>query len=66
MPSTILKILPTTEFSPSEPPELKKYAWMIRKLYEQLARSYNSMVDVVNACNCGGVSPGVIIDGGTF
>jgi hypothetical protein len=44
----INKILYTVDFTPPEPKELKNYALMIRKLYEQLARSYNNMVDVVN------------------
>jgi hypothetical protein len=59
MPSKLNKILWTVDFTPPNPPELKSYALMIRKLYEQLARAFNAMVDVVNACNCGGGSSGV-------
>lgn len=54
MPSKLNKILWTVDFTPPNPPELKGYALMIRKLYEQLARAFNAMVDVVNACECSG------------
>lgn len=56
------KILWTVDFTPPDPPELKSYALMIRKLYEQLARAFNAMVDVVNT----NIELGNIIDGGTF
>lgn len=65
MPSKLNKILWTVDFTPPEPPELKSYALMIRKLYEQLARAFNAMVDVVNACNCGGASGVISIFGRT-
>jgi hypothetical protein len=51
----INKILPTVDFTPSAPPELKGYALMIRKLYEQLARVLNQVVDVINGGTAGAV-----------
>ena len=42
------KILYTVDSTPTEPEELKEYSLMIRKLYEQLARSYNNAVDIIN------------------
>lgn len=56
-------ILWTVDFTPPDPPELKNYSLMIRKLYEQLARAFNAMADVVNACDCGGGGGGI---GGTI
>jgi hypothetical protein len=42
------KVLYTLDSTPTEPEELKNFALMIRKLYEQLARSYNNAVDIIN------------------
>lgn len=37
-------ILYTLDFTPTEPPEIKKWSLMIRKLYEQLARIVNGLI----------------------
>lgn len=41
-------ILSTLDFTPQEPEGLKKWAFMIRKLYEQLARVLNGLVSFGN------------------
>jgi hypothetical protein len=45
----IPQVLWTLDFTPNEPPELKRWAFMIRKLYEQLARVVNQLIDFVNS-----------------
>lgn len=41
-------ILYTLDYTPQEPPELKKWALMVRKLYEQLARIVNGLISFGN------------------
>ena len=43
------KIVYTQDFTPTDPQELKAYAMMLRKQYEQLARAFNALVDLINA-----------------
>lgn len=45
------KILYTLDYTPQEPPELKKWSLMIRKLYEQLARTVNGLISFGNGLN---------------
>lgn len=42
------KILYTLDYTPQEPPELKKWSIMVRKLYEQLARVVNGLISFGN------------------
>lgn len=41
-------ILYTLDFTPKDPPEIKKWALMVRKLYEQLARVVNGLISFGN------------------
>lgn len=41
-------ILYTLDYTPQEPPELKKWSIMVRKLYEQLARVVNGLISFGN------------------
>ncbi len=41
-------ILSTLDFTPNDPPKLKQWAIMVRKLYEQLARVLNGLVSFGN------------------
>lgn len=52
-------ILPTFDFTPSGPPELKNFALMLRKLYEQLARFINNTNFVTSDFNDAVVPVGV-------
>lgn len=57
-----MQILPTFDFTPPEPPELKNFALMLRKLYEQLARviNYNTFTGTFNdAATPAGVINGI-------
>jgi len=42
------RILYTVDYTPMDPPELKKWSLMIRKLYEQLARVVNGLISFGN------------------
>jgi hypothetical protein len=41
-------ILYTLDYTPKEPPELSRWAIMVRKLYEQLARVVNGLISFGN------------------
>lgn len=44
-------ILSTLDFTPKDPPTLMRFAVMLRKLYEQLARVLNGLVSFGNGLN---------------
>jgi len=41
-------VLYTLDYTPTDPPELKKWSLMIRKLYEQMARIINGQINFGN------------------
>lgn len=61
------KILYTFDFTPSAPIELKRFAFMLRKLYEQLARVFNGSIgfgDGTHSDNISGAWAAVADTGG--